>query len=94
MFGRTCTQTETKSIHLTTDLGLYFHYMIRNVDKYQFECFTVHVLFFFQFFLIVLFLNMIRNLETELWFEFKTYTIKKLHHKNKYTAQIDRTPQG
>lgn len=37
---------------------------------------------------------MIRNLETELWFEFKTYIIKKLHHKNKYTAQIDRTPQG
>lgn len=68
--------------------------MIRNVDKYQFECFKYMYFFYFNFFLTVLFLNMIRNLETELWFEFKTYTIKKLHHKNKYTAQIDRTPQG
>lgn len=68
--------------------------MIRNVDKYQFECFKYMYFFYFNFFLTVLFLNMIRNLETELWFEFKTYIIKKLHHKNKYTAQIDRTPQG
>lgn len=62
---------------MTTDLGLYFHYMIRNVDKYQFECFKYMYFFYFNFFLTVLFLNMIRNLETELWFEFKTYIIKK-----------------